>query len=61
MNISQVDSILRICISYAKNKNKQIILLGFSIGASLGLKMIERMKDVSLGIFFYGYPIFKCL
>lgn len=35
--------------------------MGFSIGASLGLKLIEYFKQVSLGIFFYGYPIAKNL
>jgi dienelactone hydrolase len=35
--------------------------MGFSVGAAIGLKLIENLKGVSMGIFFYGYPLAKSL
>jgi dienelactone hydrolase len=61
MNFNDVYLILKKCISYAKNKNKAIILMGFSTGAALGLKLLELLDDISLGVFFYGYPSAKNL
>jgi dienelactone hydrolase len=31
-------------------------LLGFSLGAAIGLKLMEHIPNVELGIFFYGFP-----
>ena len=42
LNLSEANMILNKCISYAHAKNKIIILLGFSVGAALGMKLIEN-------------------
>jgi len=59
--MTDIYSILKKCISYAQAKKKIIILLGFSIGAAFGLKLIESFTGVALGLFFYGYPLPKSI
>lgn len=39
-----------------QKKRKRVILLGFSLGAAIGLKLMEQLTNVELGIFFYGFP-----
>lgn len=41
MSFDDVGLILRKCVNFAVKKDKVIIILGFSTGAALGLKLIE--------------------
>lgn len=41
MRFSDTVTILQKCIAFAASKNKTIILIGFSVGSALGLKLLE--------------------
>ena len=36
--------------------NKKIIFVGFSLGAAVGLKMLEFIDGIQFAMFFYGFP-----
>ena len=40
IDIDDIYHILRVCLNYAKLKNKKIVFLAFGIGAALGLKLL---------------------
>jgi predicted esterase len=43
-------------IGYAAKSGKRVIVFGFSIGAAIGLKLMEYTDAVELAFFFYGLP-----
>ena len=40
-------------------QKKAIVLVGFSLGAAVGLKMLEIMEEVKFAMLFYGIPPLK--
>ena len=43
-------------VNYVAKRKNRIVLMGFSIGAAIGLKTLEYTKKVDFGFFFYGLP-----
>ena len=43
-------------IDYVAKRGKKVVLMGFSIGAAIGLKVLEYTNKVDFGFFFYGLP-----
>ena len=43
-------------VDYAAKSGKAIVLMGFSIGAAIGLKMLQYLTTIDLAFFFYGLP-----
>ena len=41
---------------HLRSQNKRIIIIGYSLGAAIGLKMLEYLPFVKLAYFFYGFP-----
>ena len=43
-------------INYVAKRGKRIVLMGFSLGSAIGLKILEYTDKVAFGFFFYGLP-----
>jgi dienelactone hydrolase len=53
---TKVATIVLEMIDYLKETGKRIILMGFSLGSSMALKLLEYTQDVELAFLFYGIP-----
>ena len=56
MNHKKIAETVLSVINYVAKRGKRIILMGFSIGAAIGLKVLEYTDKVKFGFFFYGLP-----
>lgn len=37
-------------------KGKKLILVGFSLGSAIGMKMLQFLQNIQFSMFFYGFP-----
>ena len=56
LNHKKIAQVLLTVINYVAKRRKRIVLMGFSIGSAIGLKVIEYTDKVEFGFFFYGLP-----
>jgi dienelactone hydrolase len=46
-------------IDYVAQRGNLVVLVGFSLGAAIGLKVLEYTEKVDLAFLFYGLPPLK--